>query len=151
MKKQIFVLQKESGNLSSMLGIFLVMIFVFIMMLTTLSYTQAVMVKIECNSIARKYLGIMERNGYLSNDMKNSMIQELESLYQENGTKTLTVLGFENEANTKQTTSVQVPYGKEVLLVCRMQYQSKVVDPFSLKTSKEGIIFEIYMSSSAKW
>ena len=151
MRKRKLVLQKESGNISSILGIFFVMLFVFIMMLATISFTQAMMVKIECNSVARKYLGVMEQNGYLSETMKDSMKEELEKLYMDGEEKTVTVLGFSKEDNTVQTTSSQVPYGREVVLYCRIEYKNKVINPFELTTKKEGIVFEIYMSSSAKW
>ena len=145
------VLKKEQGTvLADELGSLLVIAFMFAILLAYAGYSKMVQMKLSIDNVSKEYLYQMEQDGYLSEEMKGFMIEDLK------------LLGiYEDSISFEETTETQVAYGDRVTLNCSVTFANPLYDLlsadrhgeslFSVIGLKKTVTYKISMSATAKW
>lgn len=133
--------KKSEGNVMNLVTIGITILAMSIVVTAYLEYTGLMMKKMEISQLSRKYILLMETQGYLSEQNKQALLQELEALEVRN-------------IDLSGTTLHPVSYGETILLKIRGTISTEI-----LKDSKEmweggfqksDAIVEEYRSSTAK-
>lgn len=133
--------KKSEGNVMNLVTIGITILAMSIVVSAYLECTGLMLKKLEISQISRKYILVMETEGYLSEQHKQMLIQELQALEVQN-------------IDLSGTTLQPVSYGETILLKIKGTISAKV-----LKDSEElweggfgtrNAIVEEYRSSTAK-
>ncbi len=133
--------KKSEGNVMNLVTIGITILAMSIVVSAYLECTGLMLKKLEITQISRKYILVMETEGYLSEQHKQMLIQELQALEVQN-------------IDLSGTTLQPVSYGETILLKIKGTISAKV-----LKDSEElweggfgtrNAIVEEYRSSTAK-
>ena len=95
--------KKDEGIIDQALGILLTMIFVVILVLGCMYYSNWITTKNNNDATCRKYMLKMESDGYLDNKNKSELIRDLNNL----GVTNIDLSG---------TTQTETTYGSQVIL-----------------------------------
>lgn len=146
--KNLFVHKKttEKGNIIDQLGSIIVMAFVFAMILAFAAYGKIVQAKLSINNIAKEYLYRMEQNGLMTSEDMAEMTEKLAN-------EGITVI--ENGFNG--TTTEQVPYGEEVILICNVEFENPLYSVFKegsyivISGFPEKLQYGVSLPATSKW
>lgn len=137
---------QEKGNIIDQLGSIIVMAFVFAMILAFAAYGKIVLMKLAVNNTAKEYLYKMEQNGYMSDDDQKEMTAKLEE-------RGITV----QEDGFTGTTSSQVPYGDQVVLMCKVEFTNPLYSVFKegsyivIPGFPDKLTYDVSLSATSKW
>ena len=115
--------KKEKGMVDDFLPIVAFILLAAILIFMFINYNAAVNKKTEINFIARKYLLMMETQGYLTDGMKADLIQELE----DEGFYGTNTKGAVSASNLAGTTMSNVGYGNEITIVIEVYSNVKML------------------------
>lgn len=147
-KKKYVCHKKESGVLAiDEVSCIFVILFTFLMIYVCACYVKMTQMRMEIDSIGRQYLYRMEADGYLTNEDRTLMIEDL------------VLIGVKRESiNFQGTTINQAPYGSKVTLSCSVAFDNPICAVLSNRNSifhmtglQETITHVIEMSATAKW
>ena len=140
--------KKEHGSLlMDELGVFLVLMFCIVMILTYASYTKIIQNKMTIDNKVKEYLYVLEEEGYLSSAKQAQMKTELENLG-------ITIHDFVG------TTTSQVEYGTKVRLKCKVSFSNQLYEQlsgekhqhlFTIIGLSPTITHQVDMTSTSKW
>lgn len=137
--------KKESG-LTSMLTVLPVLFAVLALLLALLGFSEMVQLKLQADTIAKKYLYQIESYGYLS----EANYEKMEEEYANMG---VTIL----DTGTTLGESNRVPYGSVAILSIQLTFTNPLGKYFSQSNALADITVEntqtynIYMEATAKW
>ena len=112
LNKKNFLNKKENGDVIDQAFVLLTTIFIFVILLSFMSYAKIVKMKLDVDHIAKRYLYIMEQYGYLPKDINGNTIEDMK--------QELTNIGCDgnsfhlDETVTQYGEEHQVNYGNEV-------------------------------------
>lgn len=134
--------KKESGIVNMLVSCLTIFV-TLILLLCCIGFSHTVQLKLQMDTLAKKYLYQMEARGYMSPDDYSLMEQEFESLG-----VAITDVG---------TTKLQVPYGGKVTLAVACKFDNPMLQYFNQDAAFGLSIFEeeqnytITMEATAKW
>lgn len=135
--------KKEHGNVIDLMACGWVLIFILLILVFYIGYSKAAQIRIQCDTIAKQYLYIMEANGYLKSDAYENM----ERAFEQSDIRIV----------QNNCTMAQVAYGSIVKVDLIVEFDNPIA---SMISEENGFVdfmivdkftYRIYMEATAKW
>ena len=106
---------KNSGNIMDFLSVGIALLAITIIVMASFYSMGLMLRKLEISQVARKYILVMETRGYMTEEVRQQLLEELQGI----GLAQIDLSG---------TTSQPVPYGDTIMLKIRGRVNGNVLE-----------------------
>ena len=157
--------KKEEGNAIDWMAGVIIMIMMFVMIMAFAAYGRQVDIRLDVNTVSKKYLYKLEEFGYLTSEEYNEYLDELKGIFTNSEDVTVTsITDSTGKSGTPVGKSNQVAYGDTVKLMAKIKFRNPIytyMDTrgkknkgtlwFSVTGLDEYTEYTIDISGTSKW